>query len=432
MCFDITGVQNASLKEQLNIFNFQLKTYFGIEVPKEKATNWLDAFQQLIICLENSNQGEAKPVLFFDELPWLASRKSGFLNALSFFWNNWAVKQSIVVVICGSAASWMIQQVVNHKGGLHNRITHRINLMPFNLYETVQFLESKNVMLDHYQFLQIYMAMGGIPHYLKEIEAGKSAAQNIENICFSPSGLLYDEFSRLYVALFENAENHISIIKVLSKKWMGLTRQEIIAGTKIPDGGNFSRYLEELVHSGFISPFPAFGKKQKDVLYRLTDEYSLFYLQFMEGKKIMGNDTWLHLSQTQSYKNWSGYAFENICLKHANQIKKALGISGIYSEISSFYLKGNENEQGVQIDLLIDRNDKVINLFELKFYSEPFVINKNQAMSLRQKISSFKSSQKTSKQVFMYFLSTFGIKTNEHSLGLVQQSFTMEILFDKI
>lgn len=430
--FDITGVQNVGLKEQLNVFSFQLKVYFDKIAPKEKPESWLDAFQQLIICLENSKQEDLKPVLFFDELPWLASRKSGFLNALSFFWNNWAVKQNIIVVICGSAASWMIQQVVNHKGGLHNRITHRINLMPFNLYETTQFLESKNVWLDHYQCLQIYMAMGGIPHYLKEIEAGKSAAQNIEKICFSSSGLLSDEFSRLYVALFENAENHINIIKVLSKKWMGLTRQEIITETKIPDGGNFSRYLEELVHSGFISVFSAFGKKQKDALYRLTDEYSLFYLQFMENKKSMENDTWLHLSQTQSYKNWSGYAFENICLKHANQIKKALGISGIYSEISSFYHKGNAEEQGVQIDLLIDRNDKVINLFELKFYSEPFALHKNQALALRQKISSFKASCKTSKQVFLYMLSTFGVKSNEHSIGLIQQNFTMEVLFEKI
>jgi len=208
--FETSGVQNAGLKDQLINFHFQLKKAFGDVAPTDPFSSWQEAFFALITCCEKSPVSESY-ILFFDELPWLASRKSGFLNALSFFWNSWAVKQNVVVVICGSAASWMIQKVVNDKGGLHNRITKRIDLMPFNLCETEAFIKSKNVNLDQYQILLLYMAMGGIPHYLNEVDAGKSAIQNIEDMCFAKSGFLNNEFSRLYPALFENAENHIAI-----------------------------------------------------------------------------------------------------------------------------------------------------------------------------------------------------------------------------
>ena len=432
IAFEITGLQDASLKEQLTNFSIQLQAAFGANATAlSRPQNWLEAFHQLTVCLEKQDKSTPKPVIFLDELPWLASRKSGFLNGLSYFWNSWAVKQNVVVVICGSAASWMIQQVVHHKGGLHNRITRRINLMPFTLYETAQFLESKQVFLDEYQIIQLYMAMGGIPHYLKEIKNGKSAAQNIQNICFTNTGLLYDEFSKLYTALFENAEQHIRIIKALSKKWKGLTRSEIIVETGFTDGGGLTRLLEELENSGFIAAFTAFPKKQKDMLFRLTDEYSLFYLQFMESNKRVEDGFWQNLSQTQPYKNWTGYAFENICLKHIPQIKKALQIAGIYSEAGSFYQKGNTEQKGIQIDLLIERKDKIINLFELKFYSEPYMMNKKEATDLRQKVAIFKQLTNTKHQVFVSILSTFGIISNEHSVGLIHNELTMSDLFER-
>jgi uncharacterized protein len=432
--FEITGLQDVTSKKQLNNFSIHLRNAFGEFAPKERPSDWLEAFQQLIECWEKVVDSDTKSVIFLDELPWLAGRKSGFLDGLSYFWNSWAVKKNVVIVICGSAASWMIQQVVYNKGGLHNRITRRIHLMPFNLYETNLFLRSREVFLDPYQITQLYMAMGGIPHYLKEVEDGKSAIQNIEQICFSSTGLLNDEFMKLYPALFENATHHISIINALGSKWKGLTRQEIIKETALPDGGNLSRYLDELLHSGFISVYNAFGKKQKDALYRLTDEYSLFYLHFIQNqsKYQFTKDTWQNLSQTPTFKSWTGYAFENLCLKHIDQIKKALGIAGIYSETSSYYHKGNTDQQGVQIDLLIDRNDNVINLFELKFYSETFTLTKSYANNLREKVSAFKQLTGTRKQVFLSLLSVFGVKSNEHSVGLISNSMAVDVLFEEV
>ena len=430
--FEVTGLQNTTIKAQLTNFYLHLKKAFGAAAPTEKPTDWLEAFYQLTECLDKTVDFTEKCVVFLDELPWFSTPKSGFLDGLSYFWNSWAVQKNIVVVICGSAASWMIQNVVNSKGGLHNRITRRIYLLPFNLYETDAFLRSKHIIFDFYQIAQIYMAIGGIPHYLKEIEAGKSAAQNIQHICFSNTGMLSDEFLRLYPALFEDATQHITIIKAMAEKKKGLTRQEIIAATKIPDGGTLTTYLDELTHSGFITPFNTFGKKQKDLLYRLTDEYSLFYLQFMQNYLTPQKDKWQELSQTQEYKTWCGYAFENLCLKHSEQIKKALGISGIYSESSSFYHKGNATEKGVQIDLLIDRKDNVINLFELKFYAEPFAISKNYADELRDKMAAFRNLSKTRKHIFLNLLTTYGLKSNEHSLSLVSAAFSIDVLFEKM
>ena len=183
--------------------------------------------------------------------------------------------------------------------------------------------------------------MGGIPHYLKEIEKGKSAIQNINDICFSEEGLLADEFNNLYAALFANADNHITIVRALAKKWKGLTRREIIDQSGLSDGGGLTKILNELVRSGFITTYYPFGKKTKTTLYRLTDEYSLFYLHFIEQNRRNVKGAWKALSQSAVFKNWSGYAFESVCLKHIDQIKKALQIGGIYSESSGFVFTGN-------------------------------------------------------------------------------------------
>ncbi len=427
--FELTGLQNAPRSEQLRNFAFQLNKVANTPIPIPPPKDWLDAFITLIQYLESNKKSE-KLVIFLDELSWMATHKSGFLRGLSFFWNSWAVNQNIVVVICGSAASWMIQKVVNHKGGLHNRITKRIRLEPFTLKETELYLNSRNIYFNRYQIVLLYMAMGGIPHYLKEVKSGKSAIQNIEQICFSNKGLLQDEFQRLYPALFANADKHIEVIRVLSGFRQGITRKVLAGKLTFKEGGTLKKVLEELTYSGFIDGYHPFGKQKKEQLYRLTDEYSLFFLKFIENKKHEGNDIWQQLSQTQSFKTWSGYAFENICLKHISQIKKALGISGIYSLSSSFYKKGTATEKGTQIDLLIDRNDHVINLIEIKFYNETFILTKSYAASLRAKMSIFRHKTKTKKYLNWVLLTTFGLTHNQHSLGLIENVLTLDDLFE--
>ncbi len=425
ICFALTGTQYGSMGEQLENFAQQLGKYANATTPVATPKSWQDAFHQLAEFVEKK-KFKQKKVLFFDEIPWLATHKSKFLQSLGYFWNTWASKQNIIVVICGSAASWMIDKVISNKGGLHNRVTRQISLQAFTLAETSEYLQSRKIKLTDYQIAQIYMVSGGVPFYLKQLQAGKSAVQNIDDICFKKDGLLKNEFDNLYPALFEKASNHIAIVRALASKWKGLTRKEVVEISKLPDGGSITKYLIELEYSGFINSYQPFGKSKKDILYRLTDEYSLFYLKFIEAQKTK---SWAEISQSQKWKSWSGYAFESLCLKHSERIKQALGISGISSQEASFVFHGNENHQGFQIDLLIDRQDQCINLCEMKFYESQFIITKEYALKLRERIALFKSQTKTKKQVFVTMISTFGLQKNRYSLDIIDQDFDMEILF---
>jgi len=427
--FEMTGLKDADLDRQLTNFCIQMNTYFSTE-NYEKPDNWLLAFNQLTEAITKATTNR-KPVVFFDEIPWIASKRSRFTEALAHWWNNWASQQNIVLVICGSAASWMLEHVVNAKGGLHNRITKLITLLPFTLAETKTFLLSKQIEMSNYQTVQLYMALGGIPHYLEQITKGKSAAQNIQEICFSKDGILRNEFENLYSALFDNAQNHIKIIKALASKSKGLERQEILEHTKMSDGGWFTGILNELETSGFITTYEPLEKKKKDTLFRLTDEYSLFYLTFIEGKSNPSSDYWMSMSQSQEYKIWCGYAFENLCMKHSQNIKQALGISGVQTSTNSFlHRKDSAYPKGFQIDMLIDRKDDVINICEMKFYADTFNITADYAAKLRTKKEGFRTVSKSKKMIHLTFITSYGLFENAYKSDLVDNDFTVDVLFE--
>jgi uncharacterized protein len=433
MVFEFTGIKDVSVSMQLENFALTMSNTFQTDIPVAIPSNWLQAFHLLIKFLEK-RKSTTKKVIFFDEFPWIDAAKSNFLTSFDHFWNSWASKQNnLVIVICGSAASWMIQNIVSNKGGLHNRITQRIRLLPFNLYETELFLQNQRVMLDRYQIIQLYMVTGGIPHYLKELKPGESATQAIDRLCFTNDGLLRNEFENLYIALFDRAEKHISVIKALANKRSGLTRTELIEACKFSSGGSLTKLLDELLESGFILNYIPFDKTNKDSIYKLSDEYSLFYIKFIEKSKAMGSGTWVSKSASPSYKSWSGLAFENVFLKHPLQIKKALGIAGLYSEQSIWrYLPKDKKDNGTQIDLLIDRNDGCINLCEIKFSTTIFTIDKKYAAELQQKKMIFTAKTKTNKSIFITLLSTFGINENEHYWNTVQNQINMTSLFERL
>jgi uncharacterized protein len=429
ICFEFIGTQYGDTENQLQKFTQEVESFFPERSQNISLKNWSVALRHLSMCIENQKKTKGKKVIFFDEFPWIAQHKSNFLQEFDYWWNSWASKQNIVVVITGSAASWMIQKVVNNKAGLHNRVTQRVHLQPFTLKETQQFFESKKINLDLYQTLQIYMVMGGIPHYLENIEKGESAAQNINRICFTTNGLLRNEFQNLYAALFDHSENHVSIVRVLSQKWKGLTRQEIIASTNFTDGGGLTKVLDELETCGFIMRIVPLGKKSKDTLYRLMDEFSLFHLQFIEGSRTSSKDIWTQKSTTKSFTTWQGYSFENICIKHYEAVKMALGISGIYVDVSAFLHKGNAEESGFQIDMLLDRADNTMNLCEMKFYNSEITVDKSMADLLRRRRARFKEVSGTKKLIFNTLITTYGVQANEHSLSQIDQIITMDKLF---
>ena len=425
--FEMTGIQHANLPAQLANFANKFNQYSRPMVPVAPPATWQQAFEWLKQWLGNQKPGKKK-VLFFDELPWMATARANFLELLGHFWNDWAARNNVLLIICGSAASWMIRQVIHHKGSLHNRITHNIHLKPFTLAETEKLVHANGIRMERYQQTMLYMVAGGIPFYLSHMQQGLSVPQQIDRLCFAPGGLLKDEFTRLFSALYDQPHYHINIIRVLASKWQGLTRAELVQATGLKDGGSFSRVLEELEASDFIMAIAPFAKKKKDILYRLTDFYCLFYLKFMEPRKKSNAGSFEQMAQSQAWKIWAGYAFENICFQHLPQIKQALGISAIIAETSSFLYKGGKDNPGFQIDMLINRADGIIHLCECKFYDGPLTITKAYADTLRNRRVQFREITKSRKTIYTMLITPFGLVQNDYA-GLPEHTFGLDVLF---
>ena len=428
LAFEFVGSRDAKLGAQLSNFTKALGKAAGNPKLYRTPANWSDAFDLLSHYLTPKLQA-GRCVIFLDEFPWLCTHRSSFLPAFDHWWNSWGNQQAnLVVVICGSAASWMIQHVVNNKGGLHNRITRRIRLLPFTLAETEAFLHARQVNMDRYQILQLYMVMGGIPHYLNEVKKGESATQTIDRTCFDKDGFLAGEFTNLYHSLFDDATRHLAVVRALVGNQSGLTRKEIIKAAGFSSGGRLNQLLGELVESGFITPWPPYDRKSKDTIYKLADEFTHFYLKFMEHNRAYGNGVWQSLATGQSWKSWSGVAFERVCLKHIKPVKVVLGIANISTEVTA-WRHFPSTGKGAQIDLLIDRTDHVINLCEMKYSASEFTIDKSYADDLDNKKQVFAAKTKTKKSIYLTLVTTFGVKDNDYAKRLVQNSITMDALF---
>lgn len=424
--FHFTGIQNSDSATHLAAFVSKLaevsKSSLQVAVP----ANWMEAFPLLKTYLK-SIKSNKKKVIFLDEFPWIDTHKSVFLSAFEYFWNDWAVDQNIMVILCGSNSAWMKKHIHNNRGGLHNRITKYISLKPFTLGETKVFLKAKGLDLPDHDIIQVYMAMGGVPYYLQELRVGDSAIQNIDRALFSNQSTLKNEFQNLYRSLFDNYEKHELIIKALSSKQKGLTRQELIDLTAISNGGGLTRLINDLEESNFICTIYPFGKQKRDMLYRLIDEYSIFYYRFAPNKHKEG--TFIQASTTNKYKIWRGFAFESLCLKHMDQVKKALGISGINCTESSFYHKGDESNEEFQINLLIDRSDNCINICKIKYYINHFDLTLKEAEAMRNRSEIFRELSKTKKYLMNTIISTYGVKANASNIYVVEKVIPMENLF---
>jgi AAA+ ATPase superfamily predicted ATPase len=425
--FQHTGVAKAGLRDQLGRFYASLLRYFdaGTNDQISSPKDWFAAFDLLINLLEKKG-GEGRKVVFLDELPWMDTRNAKFLPALEHFWNSWASnRRDLLLIVCGSAAAWMVKHLLNNKGGLHNRVTERIRLRPFTLAETAAFLQAKNSVYDSYQIVLLYMTFGGIPFYLDKIKVDQSVLQNVNALCFHHDAPFRDEYDNLYHSLFEKADQHLKIVAALSNKKKGLSRAEIIRYTGIANGGGLTRLLRELEESHFIRKYKTFGKKEKEALYQLVDMFSLFHQAFIVNADPDDEHFWLNMHQTPAYAAWSGYAFEMVCLLHVPQIKDALGIRSVQTSVASWH------SPEAQMDLVIDRKDQVINLCEIKFSIDRFSIDKAYSENLRRKISAFKTATGTTKAIFLTLISTYGLAPGPHS-DLVQNDIGMEALFREI
>jgi len=427
LCLRVTGIQDANMKTQIVNFAQKLAEYSNkpiISLPQ----NW----QELMLLLKTYLQSLSKTkkqVIFIDELPWVATKRSGFIQQLAHLWNDYLSKEkNFILVICGSATSWITKRVLNDKGGFHNRVTDHIKLRPFNLAETKEFLMSRDIRLTDQAITELYMVIGGIPYYLEQIKKGLSVSQIISQLCFSDDGILKYEYENLYKALFEHSENHEAIVATLAKHTGGLSRSDIILKSKVEAGGPYTRAMEDLLMSGFVDEIVPFGKRKRGATYRLMDEYSIFYHKFIFPNRKKDKDIWTTISNSQKYRIWTGFAFETVCHRHVNEIKNALGIAGVFTEHYSFRMKGDKSKTGLQIDLILDRKDDAINLCECKYYNDDVTISKDYATKLRQRRQGFIHKVGTKKSVFNTLITSYGITKNAYYHDVVDQHLSVSDL----
>lgn len=434
--FQSTGIYKGTLEQQLKRFAKELGSAFYKGAAISTPASWMDAFDALSQAIENI-EAEQRVVVFFDELPWMCTPKSSLLSALEYFWNrHWSSNPKMKFIVCGSAASWILRKIIKNKGGLHNRVTRKIRLKPFSLNEAYLYLNHQGCHFDQARVAKLYMALGGVPFYLKQIKFNLSVDQNINELFFNRDSNLFDEFNEVFSSLFSSSESYMEIIRLIAANNQGLSRNILDIENKLTGkGGRLTKRLEDLETAGFISSYLPFGSKKKGVFYRISDEYCHFYLKWVDPVKDRIKHEaelsyWQGIINTPEYYNWLGYAFENLCYKHLSAIRKALKVGA--DSLSSpwrYISKSGSRENGAQIDLLFDRRDDAITLCEMKYSESEFVISKAYAEILKRKLDVFKQQTKTGKQLFLALISANGVKQNAYREALISAVVTLDHLF---
>ena len=424
--FSYTGIANSSAKLQRGEFAKALREHGWI--PKENGgdipATWFDAFDALRALITNAKP-DRRLLIFIDEMPWMDNKKSDFVPAFEHFWNGWASgRKNIMLIVCGSATSWITKKIFRNRGGLYNRATRQIALKPFTLSECLEFYADRGIVMNTQDVIESYMIFGGIPYYLRMMEKRYSLAINIDRICFGEAAPLRHEFDRLMDNLFTKPVKHIQVLEAMHTKKKGMTREAVAGLVDFGNGGNLTRILLELEESGFIRKYMPFGNGKNGALYRLADPFVAFHLTFI--RKADSENFWSTYTDNAAHRSWSGNAFEQVCLAHIGQIKNALGISGVHTNVSSWISRGDGN--GAQIDLVIDRADRVINICEIKFAKGPFEIDRAYDFNLRGKIETFRSETKTRKALHLTMITVYGVKPGKYA-GIVQSEVNMDDFF---
>lgn len=411
---------------QLDEFAHSMEKY-GARLD-DPLKDWFDAFHKLEDFL-SKKRSKKKMVVFIDEMPWLDTPRSGFMSAFEHFWNDWGCgKHNLLLIVCGSATTWMLDKLINNNGGLYGRTNREMHIHPFTLSETQRYLESRNVTMDRYDIVQTYMMMGGVAYYMSFFEPGRSLAENIDAVFFREGGFLGSEYDRLFTSLFADNKNYRKIVEYLSSLRYGATRPQISEKTGITEGGTLSDILKALVKSDLVTTYYNFGETKRNLYYKLTDMFCLFYLGFVSRNPTNNPHYWYDNQNSPKLNSWRGIAFEDVCFVHQDQIRAALGISGVQSEIYPWKTLGENESSGAQIDMLIDRADRVVNLCEMKFTRDEFIIDKDYDAKLRAKIEALTRATKNKKNIQTTIVTTYGLKSNMYS-SRIQRVVPMEALF---
>ncbi len=417
--FQYSGIFKVSNKEQLNVFYKSLLEQ-GLDPTELPPKDWFEAFFLLEHLIKKSK--ESRKVIFLDELPWMDARNSRFIQALEHFWNGWATtRKDILLIICGSATSWIINKIFRNKGGLYNRVTYRLRLLQFSLHECEELVHSLKLPFNRNMIMEGYMVMGGVPYYWTKLEPTMSMGKNINNLFLKEDGELHNEFNYIYSSMFNSPDKYIAVVEALSGKKSGLTRDEIITKGKLDSNGQLSRVLEDLIECGFVRKYCHTDRRLKDALYQLVDCYTLFYYQFVKMAHGIDDEYWVRSLKTPMYNTWCGLAFERVCLLHTRQIKSALGISGILASLFSWHIKKNNEHPGAQIDLIIDRSDNVVNVCEIKYAPGGYRLTDSELNKINSRLSIFDLYVSRNKFVQSVLITSNGVIQNNNSFEIPVQ-----------
>lgn len=424
--FQHSGLATGGLKRQLAQFFLSLKTYGlkGRGMPKD----WDEAFALLREVITACTF--KKKVVFIDEMPWLDTPRSNFVTALEGFWNGWAsARKDILLIVCGSAAAWISKKLFRNRGGLHNRVTCRILLNPFTLHECEELVRERGLAMSRSEIAECYMAFGGIPYYWRYLDKRFSTAQNFDRMFFAEGAPLADEFVELFSSLFRLSQLPRQIVGELAGHLSGMTRNDIARALGISASGKLTDALEALSVSGFVRRFNPFDSGKNNQVFQLVDAFSIFHFHYLAGRRPADENFWMRTVGSPAHRVWCGLAFERLCLIHHRQIRKALGIDGVYAECCAWHHRAKgASQDGAQIDLLFDRADNVVNVCECKYTSEPFKIDKEYDAALARKLGVFRNVTKTRKSVHLTMISASGLIRNEYS-SRVQSEVTLDDLF---
>lgn len=426
LLFEHSGLAQSDKSGQLEAWKSSL-TDSGMKNAETPST-WIEAFDMLKSLIKSSRR--RRKVIFIDELPWLDTPRSGFIAALEHFWNGWAsARDDVMLVVCGSATSWIINKLINNYGGLHNRVTGKIHLKPFTLHECELYLKSRHIAMRRYSILECYMILGGIPYYWSFLRQGESLSQNIDRMCFNADGELFSEFNSLYASLFRNPQPYISIVTILASKRVGLTREQIANEAATANNGMLTQVLQDLEYCGFIRKYSQPGLNVRNCVYQLIDPYTIFYFQFIARNIHHDKNYWSNMLESPTYHAWCGLAFERVSMLHVEQIKAALGIAGVASVAYAWSTPATaDGRRGAQVDMIIDRNDNVINLCECKFSKQEYSLTHEDESSIANKVERVSELTSKHKSIHVTLITTFGVARNSYS-DIFQRVITAEDLF---
>lgn len=399
----------------------------GLSGEFPRPTCWREAFRLLKRLIESVKS--RRKVIFLDELPWLAGPQSSeLIMELGYFWNSWADRQrNVVLVVCGSATSWMLDNVIHDYGGLHGRLTGMIKLLPFTLSECEKYYKKNGFHLSRYEMAISYMVFGGVPYYLDRMNKEKNLSENIDAFFFNDPKI-HQEFKDVYTGLYATSERYIDVVKALGGRFYGMTRKEIAEAIGIESGGTLSKILSNLYESGITREYPRYGKERVETVYQLKDFFSLFYLHYIQGK---GTDagSWRMMQRTPSFYSWAGNTFELLCIEHLPQIKEKLRIATISR---NYCWRGiAPNGSTPQVDLILEWDgERTDYLCEIKFSEHEFTIDKQYEKELANKIDGYLNSKqhKSTHSIQLVMITTSGATENEHYKD-VNQQVTLNDLF---